>query len=40
MYLDNNQKINDGYISIGSPPHIYDPKNYRNKKFNEFYIQA
>ena len=40
MNFDNNQQINEGYISIGSPPHIYDPKNYRNKKFNEFNIQA
>ena len=32
---------NDGFISIGEPPHIYDTSNhYKNKKFNEFNMEA
>ena len=32
---------NDGFISIGEPPHIYDTRNlYKNKKFNEFNMEA
>ena len=36
----NYQNNNEGYLSIGDPPHIYDSLNYKNKKFNEFNIQA
>ena len=32
---------NEGFISIGEPPHIYDTSNYyKNKKFNEFNMEA
>ena len=33
---DNN---NYGYFSIGDPPHIYEPENYKNKQFKEFNIE-
>ena len=33
------EENNEGYISIGDPPHIYDSKNYENKKFTEFNMQ-
>ena len=35
-YLNNNE----GYLSIGEPPHIYDSENYESKKFHEFNMEA
>ena len=31
---------NNDYFSIGEPPHIYDPENYKTKKFIEFNIES
>ena len=39
-WLIKYENSNEGYISIGEPPHIYDLNNYKNKKFNEFNIEA
>ena len=39
-YNDNsNSKDNEGYFSIGDPPHIYDPDNYKKENFKEFNIE-
>ena len=40
FYWEIKYENNSGYISIGDPPHIYAPDNYKNKKFFEFNIQA
>lgn len=35
----NKDNDNYGYFSIGDPPHIYEPENYKNKQFKEFNIE-
>ena len=40
FYWTIKYENDSGYISLGDPPHIYDPKNFKNKNFFEFNIQA
>ena len=40
FYWSIKYENNSGYISIGDPPHIYEPYNYKNKNFFEFNIEA
>ena len=39
-YNKENDNDHNNFISIGDPPHIYDPENYKSKKFLEFNIQS
>ena len=36
----NNIDDDEGFFSIGDPPHVYDPDNYRKNNFIEFNIES
>ena len=36
----NNIDADEGFLSIGDPPHVYDPDNYKKNNFIEFNIES